>query len=86
MKNEDAGLRLLDLLAGWMNFIAKADDAKDNGAYIDAVHDLYQAAGQDFLSDELDDSGNAKSAATDASVEDFVRVRLLPLLLKGPTT
>jgi len=80
--DRDKGRRLLDLLAGWTEYLDSCANHEDPGNGVaqeiyateeDAVSDLYQEAGR------LVDSG-----AKGDDITHFIVSRVVPLVLDGP--
>ena len=80
----DGQRRLLDMLAGWLEYVTKCEDSGlphpgvAPGAYAaeaDAISDLYQQAGA---------LGDGKGgAATDEQVARFIELNIIPLAAFG---
>ena len=78
-QQKTAATRLLDLLAGWSEFVANDEESgvKDPSLTSEEIGDLYQAAGAQSLqwdSLSVDDE--------DRAVREFVETRVLPLLTR----
>lgn len=67
---KDAHTRLLDMLAGWSDFLREETTVPDLPHFRDAVRDLYHVA---------DSAGEHRSPE---DVRDFVNQKLIPLLLR----
>lgn len=71
----DKGIKLLDLLAGWQDFVGeiieereeKGTECKDEWVYFNKVADMYQDAAVVVFDKTM-------------PVDDFIQTRLLPLL------
>jgi|GEM_PF-3258811 len=63
--------RLLDLLAGWSQFVS-TEDANSDSASAEEIADLYQAAG----------AIEVEGAEEAEQVRQFVQQRILPILLR----
>ena len=77
-----AATRLLDLLAGWSEFVANDEESGVNDPALTAeqIADLYQAAGaQSFQWDSLSE------AQQEQAVREFIEARVLPLLTRRTT-
>ena len=72
--DEEPHRRLLDLLAGWADFRGEAPHGKGYRMVVevDAIGDLYQAAGQ-------------LEPGTPEQVREFIDSRVVPFLLGGPS-
>jgi hypothetical protein len=75
MSKNDAGRRLMDLLAGWGNY-ADTCTPRSPVRELDRIYDLYHDAGDLVL------GGTGKASEDDIRI--FMYNRIIPLVLYGP--
>lgn len=78
-QSQTAGTRLLDLLAGWSEFLANEEESgvTDPALTAEQIAELYQAAGAQSLQwDSLSE------AEEEQAVREFIEARVVPLLTR----